>query len=187
VRPKAGFTLFELILVVSLIGLFFIFIIPNILRKQAIIRDTNLTDLKSYVSNYRIKSSLSDVVFECGANFKKCAIKDSNGSIIEDGIELKVANPSMSAAYDFDPTGKEFEINFDGVKDSISQKKTFFRLKFFANGTTDSFVFYDGKGFFVFDTMSKLVARLDSLDDAKKIALKYDKMPTTDSKYYFNE
>jgi len=186
---KKGFTLFELLLVVALIGLFFIFINPNLMRQAKISKEANITTLRGYLGDFALKSNIKEKIsFICkGGSLTDCFISSEGGKKLEDGITLKVADKNAFVAYDVKPDGELYEMNFDGLKGNF-QKDVILNFAFNpATGISDSFVLYDGKEYFVQDAIRDSVLVFKDSIEAKKAFVKYDKMPINDSKYFFNE
>lgn len=186
---KRGFTLFELLLVVALMGLFFIFITPNLMRQTKVAKDTNITNLRNYINDYAVKSNIKDKIrFICkGGEFTNCLLMTESGKILEGGITFKTIDKSAFVAYDVRPDGELYEKNFDGLKGNF-QKNILLDFSYNPkNGISDSFIFYDGKEYVVIDSFSGFVSVLKDSVEAKKAFVKYDKMPINDSKYFFNE
>jgi len=187
VCKKKAFTLFELLLVVSLIGLFFIFITPTLIRSQSISKETNITELKKYLFNYREKNNIRDKLsFVCEKGYGNCKIFAGQKEL-EGGISLRLANPSAAIFYDVNIIGEPYEKNFDGKKITVADKNIFFRFKIDNRGFSDEMIVFDGKKYFVIDVLSNDIAEYSSLEEAKTAYGKYYKMPINDSKYYFNE
>ena len=185
---KKGFTLFELLLVVALIGLFFIFITPNLLRKNSDIpKETNATELKKYLIEYMQKNSrYQKIKFVCRKNFSECVIEDGDGKVIEENIRFKIADEKSYSFYDSDMIGTLIEKKFDYSKSIIGSNKLF-EFSINKKGYSDSFIVFDGKTYYVLDAIDENVKILTNAEDALKVFVKYDKAPINDSKYFFNE
>lgn len=184
---KKAFTLFELLIVVSLIGLFFIFITPTLIRSQSVSKETNVTQIKEYIRQYHLKNNIkTKISFVCKKGYKGCKLL-ADGKELEHGITFKLANPDVSAFYDVDTTGEVYEKNFDGTKITVADKSVFFEFRVDHRGFSDAMIVFDGKSYFVIDALSMNVAEYKSLEEAKRAYVKYDKMPINDSKYFFNE
>lgn len=186
-RTKKAFTLFELLLVVALMGLFFIFVTPSFLKSQSTSKETNITELKNYLTHYALKNGVKNrISFVCEKGFDNCKIFDEKKEL-ESGISLALANKAASIFYDVKSDGEVIEKNYDGTKVTVADKRVYFEFWIDPNGYSDSVIAYDSKKYFVIDAISSVVHEYQTLEDAKKAYVKYDKMPINDSKYYFNE
>lgn len=168
-------------------GLFFIFVTPTFLKSKTISKETNITELKNYLFDYSLKNNLKERLYiVCEKGFDDCRLI-SGSKELESGVRLNLLNPQAAIFYDVESDGETVEKNYDKTKVTVANKNVFFEFWFEPSGYSDSVIAYDSKKYYAVDALSRVAGEYQTLEDAKRAYVKYDKMPINDSKYYFNE
>lgn len=170
IKKQAGFTLFELLLVVFLVGIFYTISINTLQNKKT--ETVKTSNLKEFLSTYKPKKLSSLICFD---NCKECVVlKDTKevyreaNSFTSDSVEV----------LDFDGELKKIEFPkfyYDG-----KFKDVCLRFDLFGNGGNSSFIIKDNDKFTFYETYFNNMKTFDSEDDVVDfMSKKRDFIPTS--------
>ena len=182
IAKKRGFTLFELILVIFIIGILYTLI--GISFDRFLVKEKfKFENLKELMLKYKSDNILKLV---CYRDCKKCVIFE-NSEIIEKYIDLKLdRNLKIYATDEFGELIQvEFEDRYiDKTVEFPELERICFEYKLFPNGSSSSFVVFNYKEYYVFDSYFGDVDIFNEEDLAKEFFLQRDYYPTYSGDYY---
>ena len=177
---KKGFTLFELMIVVLLIGIIYgIFVHKLSQKERRSAKDTvTLETLKTFLSSFSPKE---EAVLRCFTPCKTCRVYRDGKQV--DDLEISLFEEAPNA-YTNDAFGQLRRIEFvpiEGKKKQIMD--VCFEFTLFENGSSSNYIVEYDKKAYLFDPYLKPVKVYDSLDAASAAFDKSKLLPTQRRSY----
>ncbi len=178
---RRGFTLFELLLVVILIGVIYAIFVHKLSQKKvhdesgAFTLETLKTSLSSFPAKRRVE-------LFC---FTPCDICNvyRDGKKVEDlDIELFETLPNV---YNRDAYGQVQRIEFLSMEDKKEIKDVCFHFTLFSNQSSSSYIVEYDKKFYLFDAYMQPVRVFENLSDASEAFDESILLPTEQRSYNF--
>jgi len=160
VSNKQAFTLFELIIVVILIGVIYGVFVDKLSTKPHQKNTITLPTLKESLERFAFKKSAQVV---CGKECKQCYVY-IDGTKVEEAFELFTSEP---AVYTLDETGRQKSLTFTPRFDKEGKmEETCFEYRIFKNGGADTYIVAHEDIFYVFKTLEKKPTLFTSMNEA---------------------
>ena len=157
---KKAFTLFELIVVVILIGIIYGVFVDKLATKPHEKNDVTLTTAKEFLEKFAFKKSARIV---CTKECKACYVYVDDTKV-ETSFELFKSEPIV---YTLDDTGRQKEVTFIPRFDKEGKiEETCFEYKIFKNGGADTYIVSHEDTFYVFKTLEKKPTLFTSMNEA---------------------
>jgi len=155
IKKRAGFTLFELLLVVFLVGIFYAVSINTLQNKKT--ENIKTSNLKEFLSTYKPKELSSLVCFD---NCRECVV-------LKDGKEVyheqnSFTSESVEVLY-FD--GELKKVEFPNFFYDGKFKDVCLRFDLFGNGGNSSFIIKDNEKFTFYETYFNNTKTFNNEDD----------------------
>ena len=177
---KKGFTLFELMLVVLLIGIIYGVFVHKLSQKERN-SDTNevtLETLKEFLLQFSPKKT---AVLRCLTPCDKCYVYRDGKKAREIEISLFEEAPNV---YQSDPYGQLQRMAFTPLQGKHGEAlDVCFEFTLFENGSSSSYIVESGDKIYMFDPYMRPVSVFDSLSKAKDIFDKSELLPTQEQVY----
>ena len=155
-----AFTLFELIIVVILIGLIYGVFVNKLSTRSTQKSEISLKEVREFLNDFAFKQSVQIV---CENDSQECSIYIDDKKT-EQTIKLFKSKPVV---YTLDETGRPKIIKFSPVFEKEGKiKDVFFKFKIFKNGSGDSYIVESEDIFYVFKAIEKKPYVLTRFDEA---------------------
>lgn len=182
---KRAFTLFELILVIFIIGILYTIVGISFDRFFAKDKEFKFENLKELMDEYKSDKVLKLV---CYRDCSRCVIFEDEKLIKED-VKLKLDDKLK--VYAVDEFGELVQVEFSEryIHKDVEfpeLEKVCFEYKLFPNGSNSSYVVYNFGKYYIFDALFRDVNMTDEEYLAKEYFLKRDYYPTSFGDYYEN-
>lgn len=175
---KRAFTLFELILVIFIIGLIYSLIGISFDRFHSKDDNFKFENLKELLKNNQSNDTVKLVCYDL---CQKCVIfKESK--IIKDKIELKL--DENLEVFKLDEFGDFREIEFNARFIGEHLENICFEFKLYPNGSSSEYIVHNFGKYYIFDSYFKDVNVTDDLSFAKEALFDEKIYPTDFGDYY---
>jgi prepilin-type N-terminal cleavage/methylation domain-containing protein len=160
VLNKQAFTLFELIVVVILIGIIYGVFVDKLATKPHQRNDVTLPTIKEFLEKFAFKKSARVV---CNKECKQCYVYVDDTKV-DASFELFTSEPTV---YTLDETGRQESLTFTPRFDKEDKlEETCFEYKIFKNGGADTYIVSHEDTFYVFKTLEKKPKIFTSMNEA---------------------
>jgi type II secretory pathway pseudopilin PulG len=160
VLNKQAFTLFELIIVVILIGLIYGVFVDKLSTKPHERNTITLSTIKESLEKFAFKKSARVV---CNKECKQCYVYVDDTKV-DTSFELFTSEPTV---YTLDETGRQKSLTFTPRFDKEGKiEETCFEYKIFKNGGADTYIVSHEDTFYVFKTLEKKPTLFTSMNEA---------------------
>jgi prepilin-type N-terminal cleavage/methylation domain-containing protein len=174
-----GFSLFELIIVIFIIGLVYS-LITITLPKQSVTKELNLLNLQKYLQN--IKKENSSLKLICVNSCSECYIIE-NDTINRD-ITIELDLDKELEIFKRDVFDEIRSIEFNKVKIDNEEMSVCMELEVYNNLSTSSFIIENYDSFYAIPSFFKESREFNTKDEAVDYLYSKDLFPTGKDDYY---
>lgn len=169
IKKQRGFTLFELLLVVFLVGIFYAVSINTLENKQT--KEVKTTNLKEFLSLYKPQKISSLICFD---DCRRCVVFKDNAEVYN---SINSLTSESVEVYRFD--GELTKIEFPKFYYDGKFKDVCLRFDLFENGGNSSFIIKDNDTFTFYETYFNDTKTFNNEDDVVDfISKKRDFIPS---------
>ncbi len=184
IDKKRGFTLFELILVIFIIGILYTLVGISFDRFFSKDKEFKFENLKEFMKEFQKNDKLIKLV--CYQNCQKCVVYEDE-KIINDDLKLKLDDKLK--IYVIDEYGELVKVEFkerfiDQSVEFPELEKVCFEYKIYPNGSNSSFVVYNFAKYYIFNSYFSDVNVTSDEQLAKEQFLNRNYYPVNAGDYY---